>query len=337
MPRRCIINGNAVSVTEAHAGADIHEATFDFIIGPEGSCTVFANSSAAVAEEVLGAGAQAALWTLAEVSEIGQHSRADGGLCGYDLDALKACQYRSKSAEKDVTSLFSGVKAITATCRAICATSRCDAAIFAISGPVPIDFGCCDQEAGEVRKPFGLWQNHAPGEDYGLIPQSVNDAKQRCAPAVRVRANWQGPPQAIRSQRRSSYASTHAARRLPRHQSPVARIRLPMRRFVALNNRVVGGLLIEQTRRHKAACTGTDRFQKLSTQCFDSTLSRDPYGVDPVFVSSSTLFDPSVAPEAFYNESEIGVRGLPYGAGSSERMEYAVACGGLTLSAACVL
>jgi hypothetical protein len=162
---------------------------------------------------------------------------------------------------------------------------------------VPVDFGCCDQEVGEVRKPFGLWQNHPPGEDYGLIPQSVNDAKQRCATAdcPHLIANAACPCHLRRS------------------------IIGGARRFVALNNRVVGGLLIEQTRRHKTACVGTDRFRKLSTHCFDSSISRDPYGVDPVFVSSSTLFDPSVAPESFYNESEIGVRGLPYGAGVRTR------------------
>lgn len=114
-----------------------------------------------------------------------------------------------------------------------------------------------------MRKPFGLWEHHPSGADYGLIPRGADGAKPR---------------------------------------------------FVALNNRVVAGLLIEQRRRVRAPCSAQDRFRGLVTQCFaGGDPSSEPFGVDPAFVSSSSLFDPTLRIADFYSDAEIGPRGLPFG------------------------
>lgn len=199
----CLVNGGGLSMSDANAGADIHSATFDFVAGPEGSCE-----------------AAAERFALAYIARVDLSAmlddRGDGGICAFDIDALKLCQYRPKGADSELSALLSGFTAVKPACDAICASSVCDATIFAITGPVPVDYGCCDQEAGEVRKRFGLWEHHERNSgDYGLIPRSVEEAKQR---------------------------------------------------FVALNNRVVGGLLIEQTRRTRVPCGERDRFVKLTTE-----------------------------------------------------------------------
>ena len=81
-------------------------------------------------------------------------------------------------------------------------------------------------------------------------------------------------------------------------------------RFLALNNRVIGGLLITATR--KAISTCPSRFTQLEGSCQMQTLSNQPFGSDPVFVQSSSLYG-GLDPSQFYSPGEINPLGVPYG------------------------
>ena len=78
-------------------------------------------------------------------------------------------------------------------------------------------------------------------------------------------------------------------------------------RLIGLTNRVIGGVLLHTTRMAYARCEDS-RFAKIENNCASGT-SIEPYGVDPVFVMGSTLFDPDLDNEKsllhFYNCSEI--------------------------------
>ena len=53
------------------------------------------------------------------------------------------------------------------------------------------------------------------------------------------------------------------------------------RRFVANNNKLIGGMLLHQVRDQETACTG--RFAALGAMCRTAAPSKAPFGVDPVF------------------------------------------------------
>jgi Polycystin cation channel len=63
-------------------------------------------------------------------------------------------------------------------------------------------------------------------------------------------------------------------------------------RLIGLTNRVIAGMLIHTTRMSSDACQGS-RFAKIESSCASGTSVR-AYGVDPVFVMGSSLFDPDL-------------------------------------------
>jgi hypothetical protein len=63
-------------------------------------------------------------------------------------------------------------------------------------------------------------------------------------------------------------------------------------RLVGLTNRVVAGILVHTTRMSYDDCDGS-RFSKIESNCA-SGISTASYGVDPVFVMGSSLFDPDL-------------------------------------------
>lgn len=63
-------------------------------------------------------------------------------------------------------------------------------------------------------------------------------------------------------------------------------------RLIGLTNRIIGGILIHTTRMSYDDCDGS-RFSKIESNCA-SGISKRAYGVDPVFVMGSTLFDPDL-------------------------------------------
>jgi hypothetical protein len=85
-------------------------------------------------------------------------------------------------------------------------------------------------------------------------------------------------------------------------------------RLVGLTNRVVGGMLIHTTRMSYDKCEDS-RFAKILNNCA-SGVSTVPYGVDPVFVMGSTLFDPDLdnarSLNTFYNCSDIPIADQMY-------------------------
>ncbi|GAQ79658.1 Ca2+-modulated nonselective cation channel polycystin [Klebsormidium nitens] len=84
-------------------------------------------------------------------------------------------------------------------------------------------------------------------------------------------------------------------------------------RFATNHNRVLGGLLIHQTRYRGSPCT-SKRFLNLFQSCGSGT-STEPYGVDPVFVPASPLYNIDVQPRVsqFYAPDEQNLRGTPRG------------------------
>lgn len=63
-------------------------------------------------------------------------------------------------------------------------------------------------------------------------------------------------------------------------------------RLIGLTNRVIAGILIHTTRMSYDDCDGS-RFSKIERNCA-SGISTTSYGVDPVFVRGSSLFDPDL-------------------------------------------
>jgi len=65
------------------------------------------------------------------------------------------------------------------------------------------------------------------------------------------------------------------------------------KRYMGIQNRILGGLLIHQTRRKQETCP-SKRFESLFTNCTSKERSTDPYGVDPAFLSTSELYRPEL-------------------------------------------
>lgn len=83
-------------------------------------------------------------------------------------------------------------------------------------------------------------------------------------------------------------------------------------RIWALKNRVLIGMLIHQTRGDSQKC-GVHRFDNLYATCLSRTSSTSPYGVDPVFLTTSVLYDQTLNASDYYAPSEINSQGVPYG------------------------
>jgi hypothetical protein len=79
----------------------------------------------------------------------------------------------------------------------------------------------------------------------------------------------------------------------------------PKYREVGRSNVMVGGMLIMQQRTHPTACArGNHSNKKLTWQtCTGSREDTDPFGVDPAFFSSSSVYDASATMENYYDTS----------------------------------
>lgn len=130
----------------------------------------------------------------------------------------------------------------------------------------------------------------------------------------------------------------------PDATDPVPVVSSVRKRFVGTKNVIVGGVLLHQSRSGVEPCTG--KFGDVSGQTcpLNDKISTAPYGVDPVFISTSTLYDErafdemccrpetdnataaedatgAAAPAAatadmtgpFYKESELNAKGIPFG------------------------
>lgn len=192
---------------------------------------------------------------------------------------------------KPLTKIQKGILADWEMCDAICAVPECWEGALESFGPVPLDYGCCEQEAGDglggdsdMLKNFSVWAFHPRDTDY---------------------------PLAIRRSSTGTAAPTSAAR------------------FIAQTNRLVGGLIIRQTRKSERDCS-RDRFSKLedSLPYLNNTFVKQvgckgrsedqgtaPFGADPTFISTSDLFVPGAKPENYYAPEQINNdRKVPYGA-----------------------
>jgi hypothetical protein len=85
---------------------------------------------------------------------------------------------------------------------------------------------------------------------------------------------------------------------------------------VGLKNTLVGGVLFTLQRKQELNCVDP-RFDRLQRGCSSDELDVQPYGADPVFMSSSELYSEELQIRDFYNQSNFGeinsVTGMPYG------------------------
>ena len=93
------------------------------------------------------------------------------------------------------------------------------------------------------------------------------------------------------------------------------------RRYIAGKNVVIGGLLMHQVRHAQNTCPGKfgtkgEGEETLSGEVCQDLKNTDssPFGVDPAFISTSTLHAGlEVNPVTYYESSEMNPRGVPYG------------------------
>jgi hypothetical protein len=69
----------------------------------------------------------------------------------------------------------------------------------------------------------------------------------------------------------------------------------PRRRTIGMRNVVVGGVVLDQQRGAPGQCKYAGRFNDLGASCAGSALVNTPYGVDPVFLTTSTLYNEYIA------------------------------------------
>jgi hypothetical protein len=97
----------------------------------------------------------------------------------------------------------------------------------------------------------------------------------------------------------------------------------PRYRTVGLSNTLVGGVLFS-LRRLKSTDCGEGRFERLQKQCVakNGTFETQPYGADPVFMSTSQLYDDSLNQKDYYDPTNFAdvssVTGMPFGFTSHE-------------------
>ena len=92
-------------------------------------------------------------------------------------------------------------------------------------------------------------------------------------------------------------------------------------RFLTPYNQLVGGLVISQQRRQTGCTLRNDsvgryaatKLISLGAICVNDKVSSDPYGVDPAFTSSSSLYEGYIDQTQFYTQSETGSSGAPHG------------------------
>eukprot|EP00897_Mesotaenium_endlicherianum_P002775 jgi/Mesen1/2525/ME000160S01632 len=84
-------------------------------------------------------------------------------------------------------------------------------------------------------------------------------------------------------------------------------------RIYNLKNRVLIGVLIHQTRAMKSKCSGK-RFDNIYNSCLDKNPSLTPFGVDPVFLATSSLYNPTLVVSDFYPDpAQLTPLGVPLG------------------------
>lgn len=86
----------------------------------------------------------------------------------------------------------------------------------------------------------------------------------------------------------------------------------PQFRYLANNNRVLLGVLVQQTRWATGACESA-RFASIDDQCQLSAAASEPFGADPSFVVSSVLYQPGANASDYYGPDEISQFGIPFG------------------------
>jgi len=93
------------------------------------------------------------------------------------------------------------------------------------------------------------------------------------------------------------------------------------RRYIGGKNVVIGGLLMHQVRHAQDTCPGKFGTKGEGEETLSGEVCQDPentdsspFGVDPAFISTSTLgAGLEVRPDAYYESSEINPMGVPYG------------------------
>ena len=93
------------------------------------------------------------------------------------------------------------------------------------------------------------------------------------------------------------------------------------RRYIGGKNVVIGGLLMHQVRHAQDTCPGKFGSKGEGVETLSGEVCQDPektdsspFGVDPAFISTSTLgAGVEVQPDTYYESSEINPMGVPYG------------------------
>lgn len=93
------------------------------------------------------------------------------------------------------------------------------------------------------------------------------------------------------------------------------------KRYVANKNVIIGGLLLHQTRKSRDDCNG--KFGAMAgAQCPESSRpSTEPFGIDPVFISTSSLYDVQTQPLACCRSETGGLLAQGNAANSTATLE----------------
>ena len=78
-------------------------------------------------------------------------------------------------------------------------------------------------------------------------------------------------------------------------------------------NRIIGGVLLDQTRVKLGNCPISRQGLSRYFRCATDEESRDPFGVDPSLVSTSSLYRASNRINNFYEAVELNDQGVPFG------------------------
>lgn len=87
---------------------------------------------------------------------------------------------------------------------------------------------------------------------------------------------------------------------------------------------------MRQTRRPSGTCASS-RFRAFQAECLGTSAnSVDPFGFDPLYLTSSSLYNEGLNATDFYGEDEFQPTGFPYGAptGGGERRGHGHGPGG---------
>eukprot|EP00897_Mesotaenium_endlicherianum_P009733 jgi/Mesen1/8789/ME000527S08290 len=75
-------------------------------------------------------------------------------------------------------------------------------------------------------------------------------------------------------------------------------------RISNFKNRLLVGMFIHQTRASTSSCDHK-RFANIDDTCLSTSPSLEPYGVDPVFLETSSMFDPTLNAKDFYPDPSL--------------------------------